>query len=148
MRVPTKPRYGLRSILDIAVHQREGEPVLLKDIAQRQGLSERYLEHVVASLRNAGLVKSVRGAKGGYYLALPPEQIKILDVFNATSGPLELVICVNQSESCVRAEQCASRIFWDRLYQVMRKVMEETTLRDLMEIQTELDKAQPSMYYI
>ncbi len=148
MRIPTRLRYGLRSILDIATHQRDEEPVLLKDIAQRQGISERYLEHVVTSLRNAGLVKSVRGAKGGYYLALPPEQINILDVFKATSGPLELVFCVSQSESCTRAEQCAARIFWSQLYEAMRGVMQSTTLRDLLELQRKLDEQRTSMYYI
>ena len=62
--VPPRPRYGLRAMLDVAIHQREGEPVLLRDIAERQAISERYLEHVVNSLRTGGLLKSVRGPKG------------------------------------------------------------------------------------
>jgi Rrf2 family cysteine metabolism transcriptional repressor len=146
--VPTKPRYGLRAMLDVAIHQKEGEPVLLRDIAERQAISERYLEHVVNSLRTAGLLKSVRGPKGGYYLTRPPSQVNVMDIIRATAGSFQLVECVEEQGSCSRSTACATRVFWGRLHEAMREVMEDTTLEDLVKIQSEMGEEAGSMYYI
>jgi Rrf2 family protein len=127
-------------MLDIALHQREGEPVLLRDIAERQRISERYLEQVISSLRNAGLLKSVRGARGGYYLARPSSRITVLEIFQATSGSLQLLECLEEEFSCDRTAQCASRVLWSRLHQAMRKTMEGTTLEDLVKLQEKLQE--------
>ena len=147
--IPTKPRYGLRALLDISMNEKPGSPVLLKDIARRQQISERYLEHVVTSLRNAGLVKSIRGSKGGYFLGRPPTEITVMDVFRATAGAPELVECIGKSEACERSDMCATRILWTRVYMAMSKVMEETTLDSLVEMQRDLEApVDANMFYI
>lgn len=148
LRIPTKPRYGVRAMLDVAMHQKEGEPVLLRDIAERQGISERYLEHVVNSLRTAGLLRSVRGPKGGYYLARPAAQINMLEVVSATAGSFQLVDCVEEEGICGRSPACAPRLFWERLSDAMRGVMEETTLEELVRMQIEMGSEVSEMYYI
>ncbi len=147
-RVPTKPRYGVRAMLDVAMHQGEGEPVLLRDIAERQGISERYLEHIVNSLRTAGLLRSVRGPKGGYYLARPAAQITMMEVVGAIAGFFQLVECVEEEGSCARSEACATRLFWERLQEAMRGVMEETTLEELVRAQEKMCAETSEMYYI
>lgn len=147
-RIPTKPRYGLRAMLDVALHQKEGEPVLLKEIAERQAISERYLEHVVNSLRTGGLLRSVRGPKGGYYLSRSPQQITVMDVVNATSGSFQLMQCVEEEGSCGRSSACATRVFWDRLYEAMREVLDDTTLEDLIKLQGEMGDGPGPMYHI
>ncbi len=147
-RIPTKPRYGLRAMLDVALHQREGEPVLLKEIAERQGLSERYLEHVVNGLRTGGLLRSVRGPRGGYYLNRPPDQITVMEVVRATSGSFKLVDCVEEEGSCARSAACAARVVWERLHEAMSGVLEGTTLEDLVRLQREMGSCSGEMYYI
>ncbi len=146
--IPTKPRYGLRALLDIAMHERPASPVLLRDIARRQQISDRYLEHVLTSLRNAGLVKSIRGAKGGYLLGRPSDEVTVMDVFRATAGSPELVECIAQSESCNRSDACATRILWTRVHDAMSKVMQETTLEELVTMQQALETPVASMFYI
>ncbi len=146
--IPTKPRYGLRALLDIAMHERPGNPVLLRDIAKRQQISDRYLEHVLTSLRNAGLVKSIRGAKGGYFLGKLPAEITVMDVFRATAGAPELVECIAESGSCNRSDMCATRILWTRVHDAMSKVMQETTLEELVRMQQSLETPVASMFYI
>ncbi len=146
--IPTKPRYGLRALLDIALHERPGSPVLLRDIAKRQQISDRYLEHVLTSLRNAGLVKSIRGAKGGYFLGRLPADITVMDVFSATAGTPELVECIAQSDSCNRSDMCATRLLWTQVHEAMSRVMEETTLNDLIKMQQELESPVAHMFYI
>lgn len=147
-RIPTKPRYGLRAMLDVALHQKEGEPVLLKEIAERQAISERYLEHVVNSLRTGGLLRSVRGPKGGYYLNRSPQQITVMEIVNATAGSFQLMQCVEEESSCERSTACATRVFWERLYEAMREVLDDTTLEDLMKLQGEMGEGSGPMYYI
>ena len=90
MKLSTKGRYGMRAMLDLAQHYEDGL-VLVKDVARRQEVSERYLEHLFLSLKTAGLVKSVRGARGGFALAKAPDKIKLMDIINVSEGPLALV---------------------------------------------------------
>ena len=90
MKLSTKGRYGMRAMLDLAQHYDDGL-VLVKDVARRQEVSERYLEHLFLSLKTAGLVKSVRGARGGFALAKAPDKIKLMDIINVSEGPLALV---------------------------------------------------------
>jgi len=148
LRLPTKPRYGLRTMLDIAANQGEGEPVLMRDIAGRQGISEKYLEHVVNSLRNAGLLRSVRGPRGGYLLARPAESISLLDIYEATDGRVLSAECLQDEAACGRATACAARQAWEGLYEVMREYLQKMTLRELLERQAELQAAGAPMYYI
>ncbi len=135
-------------MVDIAL-QKSASPVLLRDIAGRQELSERYLEHVITALRNAGLVKSVRGAKGGYLLARGPGLISLYDIVEATIGPLDLVDCVMEPQDCSRSGRCATRNVWEELSFTLQNKLKETTLEGLAarELALQAECGMP-MYYI
>ncbi len=147
MKLSTKGQYGTRMLLDIALHQDE-EPVLLKDIAQRQQISLPYLEHLVSPLIAGEIVRSTRGAKGGISLAKPPEQIKLSEVLQLLEGSIAPVACVNDPGVCSRSELCVTRDLWDELKQAMNGVLESTTLQNLVERQKEKQQLEVGMYYI
>ena len=130
MKFSTRVRYGMRAMLDLAVNG-EGKLVLLKDIAARQEISKRYLEHMMTQLRNGGLVVAERGASGGYRLSRDPSQIKLDEVFEALEGKLAPVECVQDPSTCGRADDCVVRELWCEVTGAMRGVLENKTLEDL-----------------
>lgn len=134
MRLSTKGRYGVKSMLDLALHNGEG-PVALKSIAERQGISENYLEQLFASLRKAGHIKSIRGAQGGYVLAHKPEEISIGDVLRALEGSLAPVDCVVEDDSakCTKSDSCVTRLVWEKIRDKVNEVVDSITLSDLIE---------------
>jgi Rrf2 family cysteine metabolism transcriptional repressor len=99
MKINTRVRYAVRLMADIAKHG-GGEPVPLKDVAERQGLSKLYLSQLSTPLRNASLLRSVWGNKGGYVLAAPPGDITLLDIIEAVDGPISVIDCVSDSYNC------------------------------------------------
>ena len=117
-------------MLDLAVNG-DGRLVLLKDIASRQGISKRYLEHMMTLLRNRGLVVAERGATGGYRLARPAEEIRIDEIFEALEGAIAPVECVRDPSACERTEDCVARELWCEVADAMRGVLEGRTLADL-----------------
>jgi Rrf2 family transcriptional regulator, cysteine metabolism repressor len=121
----------MRAMLDLAVND-EGL-VLLKDIAARQGISKRYLEHMMTLLRNGGLVTAERGARGGYRLARPAEAIGLDEIVEALEGRIAPVDCVEDSSICERAEECVVRDLWFQVTEAMRGILREQTLEDLKE---------------
>ncbi len=121
----------MRAMLDLAVNGEENL-VLLKDIAARQEISKRYLEHMMTLLRNNDLVVAERGASGGYRLARDPADIKLDEVFEALEGPLAPVECVADKAACDRADDCVVRELWCEVTEAMRGVLEGQTLADLM----------------
>jgi len=133
--------------VDLALHYGEG-PILLKDIAKRQQISGRYLEHVIVSLKVAGLVKSMRGARGGFSLAKPPFQIRLSEIIQIMEGSIAMVECVDDPKVCSRADLCVTRDIWAEMKKVMNGVLESTTLQDLIERQREKRKPEAVMYYI
>ena len=147
MKLSTKGRYAVRAMLDLAQHYGEGL-VFLKDIAYRQELSERYLEHLFLTLKTAGLVNSVRGARGGFQLIRPPSEIKIIDVIHACEGKVSVVECVSDPASCRRSKRCATRDLWMELQQAMDGVLESITLQDLVERQQHKEQIKTVMYNI
>ncbi len=147
MKLSTRGRYGTRALLDLALHQRE-EPVLLKDIAQRQQISLRYLEHLITPLIAAGIVLSTRGPRGGISLVKPPEQVKLSEVIQLLEGSIAPVECVNNPEICTRSELCVTRDIWGELKKAMNGVLESTTLQDLVERQKRKERPEEVMYYI
>ena len=147
MKLSTKGRYGMRAMLDIAQHYQEGL-VLVKDVATRQGISERYLEHLFISLKTAGLVKSVRGAHGGFTLTRSPDKIKLIDILSVTEGPLGLLECVTDGNACTRSMNCAARDIWLELQAVMDTVLRSKTLQDLVERQKIKERSSVSTYNI
>ncbi len=137
MKFSTKARYGMRALIDIAIHQKEG-PVRLGDVAQRQEVSEKYLEHLFRQLKSVGLVRSVRGAKGGYCLARPPEEITLLEIINALEGTVTPVNCVDDEQICSRTPQCVTREVWIELKQIIEEYLSSKTLADLVKRQREI----------
>jgi Rrf2 family transcriptional regulator, cysteine metabolism repressor len=147
MKISTKGRYGTRMLFELALHEGEG-PVQLKDIAQRQGISLQYLEHLVGPLIAAGIIRSVRGARGGVLLRKRPEEIKLSEVVYALEGPLCVVDCLTSPESCTRYEFCTVREIWYNLKGAMDGILESTTLQELVEKQKKKVKPVEPMYYI
>jgi Rrf2 family protein len=136
MKLSTRGRYGVRLMLELALHYGEG-PILLKDIAERQGVSEKYLWQLINPLKKTGLVNSLRGAHGGYVLAKPPEAISVKAILQILEGPLCLVDCVDNPALCERSLSCISRDIWGEASKNMQQTLEDTTLAAMVERQKE-----------
>lgn len=135
MRVSTKGRYALQLMLDLAVYN-TGEPVSLKDIARRQGISEKYLEQIIAVLNKAGYVRSVRGAQGGYMLKMQPEEYTVGMILRLTEGDLAPVECASENGTeCVKEVNCVMAIVWKKMYAAINEVIDNITLADMLEMQ-------------
>ncbi|MCJ7692580.1 MAG: Rrf2 family transcriptional regulator, partial [Sedimentisphaerales bacterium] len=123
MKLSTRARYGIRASLELACNYGKG-PLQIKIIAQKQEISIKYLEQLMAILKSAGFVRSIRGAKGGYVLAKPPNQVKLSDIFNALEGPIVTVECLESDEYCARAADCVARELWSKVQQAVIGVLE------------------------
>jgi Rrf2 family protein len=119
-------------MLELAA-SRSNTPVQLKTIAGRQDISVKYLEQLMAVLKTAGFVRSIRGSKGGYILAKPPNQIKLDRLFSCLEGPIITVECVENDSICERAADCAPRLLWAELQEAIMRVLKSTTLQDLVD---------------
>ena len=133
MNISTKGRYGLRAMLDIAQNGLE-KPVTLSAISARQDISDGYLEQLVAPLKKAGLVISVRGAQGGYKLSRPAEEITVGEVFRALEGPIAITACSTEdfSNDCDREESCLVRNLWCEIQEAVSAVLDNKSLADLL----------------
>ena len=147
MKMSTRGRYGTRALLDLALHYGQG-PVLVKDVAKREGVSQHYLEHLFIQLIAAGFVNSTRGAKGGLTLAKPPAQIRVIEVIEVLEGSPALVQCIDDPNSCARSGICVTRDLWADIKTAMSGVLEATTFQDLVERQRKKEQAKAIMYYI
>jgi Rrf2 family protein len=134
MKLSTRGRYATRALLDLASHQNEG-PIQLKDIARRQQFSLQYLEHIITPLITSGMVRSVRGARGGVWLARSPIEIKLSEVIGIVEGSTAPVDCVTSPEACSRSEFCATREVWTELKEAIDRVLTSKTLQDLVDMQ-------------
>ena len=130
LKLSTKGRYGLRALVDLAVHSRE-ECVTLGSIAQRQDLSEGYLEQLIAKLKKADIVKSVRGSSGGYKLAKEPDQITIGDILRALEGELNVVDC-SDTNGCMMYDACVTKYVWTRINDSINNVVDMMTLEEVL----------------
>jgi Rrf2 family protein len=146
MKLTTKMRYGTRAMLELALHQGE-EPLSLREVAERQDISPKYLEQLFATLQTAGLVNAVRGPRGGYALARPAESINLRQIYEALESPDGFVACTANPQVCERADHCVTQEVWARLYQTCMQLLEETTLADLAARARE-KAASGWMYYI
>lgn len=133
MRLSTRGHYGLKAMFDLAQHY-GSEPIPLKTVAERQNISDNYLEQLIAILRKAGLVKSVRGAQGGYILARDPSSITVGDIIRAMEGPIAPVDCVSEVEpaECDNADFCITRTVWARVRDRLAEVMDSISLADML----------------
>ena len=135
MKISTRGRYGLKAMVDIALNSGENTCVSLKSIAERTGISENYLEQLISPLKKAQLVKSTRGAQGGYILNKNAENISVGDVLRAVEGPLELVECLSKSESCGTGdcESCITKGVWAKLSDSVSEAADNISLAELVE---------------
>lgn len=141
MKLSTKGRYGLRALIDLAKYS-EIEPVSINSIAVRQGISERYLEQLMALLKKAGLVRSIRGAGGGYVLAKDAGEISVGDVLRALEGKLEPVECAafHEEEGCVAADGCVTKYVWQKINESINQTVDEIRLDTLILESKKLDE--------
>ena len=134
MKISTKGRYALRLMLDIALHEKEGRPVRIKDIASRQDLSCKYLEQIISARHKAGYVRSIRGPQGGYLLTRTPSQYTAGMILRLTEGSLAPVSRLEGEENtCSRLNECATVILWQKLNDAISGVVDTVTLQDLLE---------------
>ena len=130
MKLSTKGRYAVSAMFDLATHG-NGEPITAAEIAQRQGIPLAYLEQLLAKLRKASLVKTVRGPSGGYALSKKSSQVSIGDIIRAADGPVALADCVKKTFSCPKSGCCSTKSLWSSLSAKVSKVFDSTTLRDI-----------------
>ena len=132
MKVSAKEQHGLRAMAELAGRYGQG-PVSLGEIADALGVSLDYLEQVVPSMRDAGLLRSTRGAHGGYQLALPPDQITVGQVLQALDGEILPIRCLgaDQKVSCIRSPTCAARAVWETVHRRVVETLNGMTLADL-----------------
>ncbi len=130
MKLSTRTRYGMRALLDIALHS--GAPVRLRDIAERQEVSLSYLEHIVGPLIAGRILRSTRGAGGGVSLLREPDRILLSEIVSLLEGPLAAVDCVLQPDICLRSGSCATRGLWVEMAEAMDSILGSRTLADLM----------------
>lgn len=137
MKISTKGRYALRMLIDLAEHSSDGF-VALKDIAQRQGISKKYLEQIVPILNKTDILKTNRGFQGGYMLAKAPDKYTVGEILRLTEGSLSPVACLDQDPiQCERSNECPTLPIWQGLNQVIRDYLDHITLQDILDQQRE-----------
>ncbi len=134
MKISTKGRYGLRILLDLALHD-DGTPRMIRDIAGSQQISEKYISRLIIELRKAGMVKSVRGSRGGYRIARYPKNLTVLDIVEVMEGPVSILDCVTTPGCCDRLEGCAACSVWGEINAEIRKSLAKVTLQDIIDRQ-------------
>ena len=135
MKLSTKGRYGLRALIDLAQYSGGDTPVSITSISDRHAISERYLEQLMAKLKKAGLVRSVRGAGGGYILAKDIHEISVGDVLRALEGNLDPVECagLEPDGECKAADSCVTKYVWKRINESINRTVDEIRLDQLVE---------------
>lgn len=134
MRLSTRSRYAIRALLDLAVHQDEG-PRLVREIAESEDISVRYLEQLLLPLKAAGIVRATRGANGGFSLARDPSSINLREIIRIMEGSTGFTECTDNKDICPRSDMCVLRDSWVEVTEAANKVMESTTLQKLVERQ-------------
>lgn len=131
LKLSTKVRYATRAMLDLAVNSGKGA-IRIKDIAARQRISAQYLEQLFLRLRRAGLLSSLRGRRGGFKLAKPPSDITLSEIIGAVEDSDGLIQCIDEPKLCRQSNGCTIRNVWTEIAKGMNKVLESTTLQDLI----------------
>lgn len=131
MKFNTKTRYGVRTILEIALNQSEGS-VFQKDIAKNQEISVRYLDNIIAALKTAGLITTAHGKKSGYILTRKPSEISIYDIHTAFEPDINIVDCLEVNKECEKELSCASKFFWNELNDMIVDYLKSKTIADMV----------------
>ena len=135
MMISTRGRYALRMMADLAL-QEPGKYVSLKDIAERQDISKKYLEQIIPILNREGFLQTTRGFQGGYRLSRAPDQYTIGEILRATEGNLSPVACLEGNNHCPRSETCVTLPVWEGLKKVVDEYLDGITLQNLVDMQT------------
>jgi Rrf2 family transcriptional regulator, cysteine metabolism repressor len=144
MKLSTKCRYGTRAMMEIARHYPDG-PVKRKEISRRQKISAAYLENILIALKTHNLIRTIRGAGGGFTLDTSPKNITMLQIFQALEGSIAPVECVESSDACARSGSCASRRLWQDFYKSQVAILKTTTLQSLVDMEDSLNLADYSI---
>ncbi|WP_298481974.1 Rrf2 family transcriptional regulator [uncultured Ruminococcus sp.] len=137
MKISTRGRYALRFMLDLAQHEGDSGYVSLQDVAERQGVSKKYLEQIVPTLNKAGMLKANRGYQGGYRLTKTPAEYTVGDILRVTEGNLACVACVLPgADECPRLTDCLTRNVWKGLYETVTNYLDSMTLQDILDQKT------------
>jgi len=131
MKLSTRSRYGTRILVDLARNSTQG-PVQIGEISKRQDISVKYLEQLIRPLKQAKMVNSVRGPKGGHLLAKKPEDITLGQIVRLFEGQSELVECISNPEKCSMSDDCQVRLAWGDATRVLYEKLDSTTIADLM----------------
>jgi Rrf2 family transcriptional regulator, iron-sulfur cluster assembly transcription factor len=131
VRLSTRAHYAVRAILDLALHATEG-PVAIQEIARRQAISSSYLEQLFVKLRRGRIIRSVRGARGGYLLARPADQVHLADIIDLVDEPLQPVACLDGQKDCTRASHCITQDIWRQLGNHIRTFLTSITVDQLV----------------
>lgn len=130
MQLSTKVRYAARAMIELALNYKD-EPIQLNDIACSQSISVKYLEQIMAPLRAKGFVRTQKGSKGGYHLAINPKDITLYDIVESIEGSMAPVSCVDDKNACKRSATCVTISVWKRLKDVVKTELQSKTLADL-----------------
>jgi Rrf2 family cysteine metabolism transcriptional repressor len=144
MKLSTRTRYATRAILELAEHFGKG-PLQTRVIAKHQEISIKYLEQLMSAMKSDGIIRSQRGAKGGYVLSQPPEKIKLSEIFDIFEGPMVTVECVSNEKYCNKADDCVARQVWCEIQKAIKGILESITLQDALD---KAKKGKPANYQI
>ena len=147
MRLSSRTRYGFRAMLDLALSY-GASPISVSKIASRQELPVKYLEHLLALLRTSGLVRGIRGARGGHTLAKPPSEITLREIYDVLEGSEGFVQCTTDPQGCDRYESCVTQEVWAQMYEACVEVLGSITLEDLAHRSRQKRGALAAMYHI
>lgn len=136
LRIPARVRYAAKAMLNLAMRYGQG-PILLREVAEREHVSESYLENLMVPLKTARLVRATRGAGGGYSLSRPPAEISLNEIVSALEGPLALVECIDNPKLCYRSDFCVTRDIWTDIERSVTAILESKTLADMVREQNE-----------
>ncbi|MBR6044396.1 MAG: Rrf2 family transcriptional regulator [Ruminococcus sp.] len=148
MKISTRVEYGLLALTDIAIYSEKGEAVSSADIAERQSISQKYLEQIMLALRQGGFVKGQKGSRGGYQLSRPAEKIYLSEILNALDNSILADSCETENEPANEIRESVNTCLWDKLNAYMRSFTEQLSLADLMRECRNADGRKNIMYYI
>ncbi|MCD6080111.1 MAG: hypothetical protein DRP73_02280 [Candidatus Omnitrophota bacterium] len=131
MKLSTRARYGVRMMLELGVNYGKG-PTYLREVAEKEDISEKYLSQLVLPLKSANLITAERGIKGGYILKKSPENITLREIVEALEGKLSIVPCINEPALCNRVSLCVTRDVWKKVEEAIISTLEKITLQDLV----------------
>lgn len=132
MKISAKARYGLRILMDIALHETADKPRLMKDICEAQSLSEKFTSRLVIPLREAGMIHSLRGKQGGFRLAKSTADITLLEIIETLQGPISLLDCLSEPKTCTRSKTCPTRTIWTDVNSAIKNTFSSITLESIL----------------